>query len=105
MKVNIFIKDALTGSVIRNEVETKENSFDEMSNFHDKYKNEYPNAHINFYWYPKGCDKPSFICGMPLNMQLDEKKLDEGGMEWEYYMQKWYTTPLNMQSLTNEVEC
>ena len=86
MKIKVFIKDALTNEVIRNnEVETSEFTFEQMCKHHELFKNIYPNAHINFSWLPKGAKDTSFICGMPLNMQLDEEN-----MPFEDYCAKWY---------------
>jgi hypothetical protein len=91
MKIKVFIKDAITNQVIRNdEVNTLDYSFQQMSNFHNRFKKRYPNAHINFSWLPKGAKQSSFICGMPLNMELDEIKLDKGQMSWDEYTEKWY---------------
>jgi hypothetical protein len=91
MKIKVFIKDAITDKVIRNnEVNAPEYSFQQMEMFHNQFKNKYPNAHINFSWLPKGASQSSFICGMPLNMQLDESKVDKGQMSFEDYSKKWY---------------
>jgi len=91
MKVKVFIKDALTGQVIRNnEVTTQEYSFSQMDKFHKQFEAKYPNAHVNFVWFPKNSDSESFICGMPLNMKLDEIRVDKGEMAEAEYHNKWY---------------
>lgn len=91
MKIKVFIKDALTGQVIRNnEVITQEYSFEQMDTFHKQFEKKYPNAHVNFSWTPKGATQPSFICGMPLNMKLDETKVYKGKMSEAEYDKKWY---------------
>jgi len=92
MKIKVLIKDALTEKVIRdNEVETPEYSFEQMCAFHNQFKRKYPNAHINFSWLPKGAKDVSFICGVPLNMELDEKKMNRGQITWNEYVEKWYS--------------
>jgi hypothetical protein len=92
MKIKVKITDALTGEVIRdNEVETPEYSHEQMSEFHKKFERKYPNAHINFSWFPKRAKQSCFIYGMPLNMKLDEKKLDKKQITWEQYEKKWYS--------------
>jgi len=92
MKIKVLIKDALTEKVIRdNEVETPEYSYEQMSVFHNQFKRKYPNAHINFSWLPKGAKDVCFICGVPLNMQLDERRMDKGIITWDEYVQKWYS--------------
>lgn len=91
MKVKVFIKDCLTKEVIRNnEVSVPEYSAEQMSEFHKKFERKYPNAHVNFTWKPKNCKSTCFICGVPLNMMLDEILLTD-----EEYTAKWYGDILN----------
>jgi len=95
MKVKVFIKDALTEQVIRdNEVTTPEFNFQQMSLFHSQFENKFPNAHVNFSWQPKGYPTKSFICGVPKNMKADEAKIDSGVISYEDYMAKWYKQQL-----------
>lgn len=95
MKVRVFIKDALTEKVIRdNEVITPEFSDKQMSLFHKQFETKFSNAHVNFSWQAKGSISKSFICGMPENMKADESKIESGEISYEDYMAKWYKQQL-----------
>jgi len=85
MQVNVRIKNALTGQVIRdNQVITEDFSFEQMGKFHDMFEKVYPDCHVNFQW------NDSFIAGMPLNMAKDQERVDVGELPWEEYVSKWY---------------
>lgn len=46
----------------------------------------HPDCFVNFYWN----DNKDFIFCQPLNMELDEKLVDEGKMLMDEFICKWY---------------
>ena len=82
MKIKVKITDALTGEVIRdNEVETPEYSHEQMSEFHKKFERKYPNAHINFSWFPKRAKQ---VVSCP--SQLSYEKYQQVESEFLYFI-------------------
>jgi hypothetical protein len=69
------------------EIELHDTStFEDVCAYHKGLEKMHPNAHVNFTWYTKGYDRASFICGMPLNMEIDQQLLT-----FDDYMKKWYS--------------
>lgn len=93
--IKIFIENALTNQTEFNETIEFPLSWATPKNikdYHAQLESCYPDSNVNFSWTNVGSDKPSFIFGTPLNMKLDEIKIENGEMSFEAYCDKWYSS-------------
>jgi hypothetical protein len=44
-------------------------------------------------------DNQDFIAGVPLNMELDQARIDTGEMSWQSYMKKWHNTDIEYSAM------
>lgn len=67
--------------------------FEQIENLHKQFEAFNPDCHVNFH-----IDSENFICGMPVNMKLDEKRLT-----FDQFMAKWYSKTNFTQSAQEPV--
>lgn len=93
--IKIKIECALTNQVLNDrtiELPNQKATHEYIKNLHSSLQNKFPDCYVNFRWTNIGSDKPSFIFGTPLNMKLDEIKIENGEMSFEAYCDKWYSS-------------
>lgn len=101
MKITVSIQDCFTKEFLQVFIPSGKAygqpnySDQQIFEFHKWFKKKYPNAHVNFNWKPKG-KSSCFIYGVPLNMELDEIKLNNNEISYEEYTAKWYGDILNL---------
>ena len=98
MTIKVKISNALTSHLMEYEIELHDKStMEDIEAYHAGLKKMHPNSHVNFTWYTKNYPHPCFICGMPLNMQIDGELMD-----FDDYMKKWYS-PTNFAAEDSQV--
>jgi hypothetical protein len=100
MKVRIYIKNALTKEIATDHVITvedydKELMWKNMQLNHKALSESNPDCHVNFEFL----DNQDFIAGVPLNMELDQARIDTGEMSWQSYMKKWHNMDVEYSAM------
>jgi hypothetical protein len=100
MKVRIYIKNALTKEIATDHVITvedydKELMWKNMQLNHKALSESNPDCHVNFEFL----DNQDFIAGVPLNMELDQARIDTGEMSWQRYMKKWHNMDIEYSAM------
>jgi len=100
MKVRIYIKNALTKEIATDHVITvedydKELMWTNMQLNHKALSESNPDCHVNFEFL----DNQDFIAGVPLNMELDQARIDTGEMSWQSYMKKWHNMDVEYSAM------
>jgi hypothetical protein len=100
MQLRIHVKNALTKEIVTDHAAVvfedydKELMWKNMQLNHKALSEANPDCHVNF-----ELDNGDFIAGMPLNMELDQAKIDTGEMSWRSYMKKWHNTDIEYSAM------
>jgi len=100
MQLRIHVKNALTKEIVTDHAAVvfedydKELMWKNMQLNHKALSEANPDCHVNL-----ELDNGDFIAGMPLNMELDQARIDTGEMSWQRYMKKWHNTDIEYSAM------
>lgn len=90
--IRILVRNAITNELVIDNADSpavvNDFSFSVMEENAKAFSEMYPDCTVSFYADTK--PHASFVLRMPLNQQIDEKRMDLGLMTWDEYVSKWY---------------
>ena len=88
-QINIEILDYFNREKIQNEIEWIEEELIEKR--HKEIQEKYPDCNVNFYWEKYD---GKHILGKVKNIEKDRLLVNEGKMDWEIFINKWFPSTI-----------